>query len=173
LYFCCGPRTRRLSGNLQFCAYDSPNFLTQITLSGTGAIKLPYFSSEKSYVLQSEEPKHTNIPLIKHVSDELHLTEWGMDSQAKYCCLARGEGAVYLRMPAPTVGGKQPYEERIWVSCWTINYLVALIIPVALTCRIMPLEASSLRRQVAKSQILRALRFGLDLGGEWERIMVL
>jgi 3'(2'), 5'-bisphosphate nucleotidase len=86
----------------------------QITLSGTGAIKLPYFSSERSYVLQSEEPKHTNIPLIKHVSDELHLTEWGMDSQAKYCCLARGEGAVYLRMPAPTVGGKQPYEERIW-----------------------------------------------------------
>ncbi|KAG1782143.1 3',5'-bisphosphate nucleotidase [Suillus placidus] len=86
----------------------------QITLSGTGAVKLPYFPSETSYVLQSEEPKHTNIPLIKRVSDELNLTEWGMDSQAKYCCLARGEGAVYLRMPAPTVGGKQPYEERIW-----------------------------------------------------------
>jgi 3'(2'), 5'-bisphosphate nucleotidase len=40
-----------------------------------------------------------------------------MDSQAKYCCLARGEGAVYLRMPAPTTGTKKPYEERIWVSC--------------------------------------------------------
>lgn len=40
-----------------------------------------------------------------------------MDSQAKYCCLARGEGAVYLRMPAPTIGNKKPYEERIWVSC--------------------------------------------------------
>ncbi|KAG2052289.1 3(2),5-bisphosphate nucleotidase HAL2 [Suillus hirtellus] len=86
----------------------------QITLSGTSAIKLPFFSPEKSYVLQSEESKHTNIPLIRRVSDELHLTEWGMDSQAKYCCLARGEGAVYLRMPAPTTGGKQPYEERIW-----------------------------------------------------------
>lgn len=86
----------------------------QITLPGTGAIKLPYFPSEKSYVLQSEESKHTNIPLIRRVSDELHLTEWGMDSQAKYCCLARGEGAVYLRMPAPTVGGKRLYEERIW-----------------------------------------------------------
>ncbi|KAG2155246.1 3',5'-bisphosphate nucleotidase [Suillus bovinus] len=86
----------------------------QIALSGTGAIKLPYFLPEKSYVLQSEELKHTNIPLIRRVSDELHLTEWGMDSQAKYCCLARGEGAVYLRMPASTVGGKRPYEERIW-----------------------------------------------------------
>ncbi|KAG1830246.1 nucleotidase HAL2 [Suillus variegatus] len=86
----------------------------QITLSGASAIKLPFFSSQKSYVLQSEESKHTNIPLIRRVSDELHLTEWGMDSQAKYCCLARGEGAVYLRMPAPTIGGKRPYEERIW-----------------------------------------------------------
>jgi 3'(2'), 5'-bisphosphate nucleotidase len=85
-------------------------------LSGTDAIKLPYFLSEKSYVLQSEEPKHSNIPLIRRISDELHLTEWGMDSQAKYCCLARGEGAVYLRMPAPAIGGKQLYEERIWVS---------------------------------------------------------
>ncbi|OJA18958.1 hypothetical protein AZE42_06046 [Rhizopogon vesiculosus] len=86
----------------------------QITLSGNGAVKLPYFHSEKSYVLQSEEPKHTNVPLIRRVSDELHLSEWGMDSQAKYCCLARGEGAVYLRMPAPTTGDKKPYEERIW-----------------------------------------------------------
>ncbi|KAJ8595111.1 3,5-bisphosphate nucleotidase HAL2 [Rhizopogon salebrosus TDB-379] len=86
----------------------------QITLSGNGAVKLPYFHSEKSHVLQSEEPKHTNVPLIRRVSDELHLTEWGMDSQAKYCCLARGEGAVYLRMPAPTTGDRKPYEERIW-----------------------------------------------------------
>lgn len=108
--------------------YDSLNFLKQITLSGASAIKLPFFSSQKSYVLQSEESKHTNIPLIRRVSDELHLTEWGMDSQAKYCCLARGEGAVYLRMPAPTIGGKRPYEERIWVSHLTINDLVTLII---------------------------------------------
>ncbi|OAX39699.1 3,5-bisphosphate nucleotidase HAL2 [Rhizopogon vinicolor AM-OR11-026] len=86
----------------------------QITLSGNGAVKLPYFHSEKSYVLQSEEAKHTNVPLIRRVSEELHLSEWGMDSQAKYCCLARGEGAVYLRMPAPTTGDKKPYEERIW-----------------------------------------------------------
>ncbi|KIL54527.1 hypothetical protein M378DRAFT_174182 [Amanita muscaria Koide BX008] len=32
-----------------------------------------------------------------------------MDSQAKYGCLARGDGAVYLRMPTG-VG----YQEKIW-----------------------------------------------------------
>jgi hypothetical protein len=34
-----------------------------------------------------------------------------MDSQAKYCCLARGEGGAYLRMPTG-VG----YREKIWVG---------------------------------------------------------
>jgi 3'(2'), 5'-bisphosphate nucleotidase len=34
-----------------------------------------------------------------------------MDSQAKYCALARGDGGVYLRMPTG-VG----YIEKIWVS---------------------------------------------------------
>ena len=33
-----------------------------------------------------------------------------MDSQAKYCCLARGQGGAYLRMPTG-VG----YREKIWV----------------------------------------------------------
>ena len=32
-----------------------------------------------------------------------------MDSQAKYCCLARGEGGAYLRMPVGT-----GYREKIW-----------------------------------------------------------
>lgn len=36
-----------------------------------------------------------------------------MDSQAKYTCLSRGEGGVYLRIPTKYVGGKI-YEERIW-----------------------------------------------------------
>jgi 3'-phosphoadenosine 5'-phosphosulfate (PAPS) 3'-phosphatase len=38
-----------------------------------------------------------------------------MDSQAKYDCLARGDGGAYLRMP--TGAG---YEEKIWV-CRLIN----------------------------------------------------
>ena len=33
-----------------------------------------------------------------------------MDSQAKYGCLARGDGGAYLRMPTG-VG----YKEKIWV----------------------------------------------------------
>ncbi|BEJ16325.1 hypothetical protein CspHIS471_0509300 [Cutaneotrichosporon sp. HIS471] len=36
-----------------------------------------------------------------------------MDSQAKYACLARGEGGVYLRIPTKYSGGKE-YREKIW-----------------------------------------------------------
>ncbi|TYJ54149.1 3'(2'),5'-bisphosphate nucleotidase [Cryptococcus floricola] len=36
-----------------------------------------------------------------------------MDSQAKYTCLSRGEGGVYLRIPTKYAGGKI-YEEKIW-----------------------------------------------------------
>jgi 3'(2'), 5'-bisphosphate nucleotidase len=36
-----------------------------------------------------------------------------MDSQAKYACLARGEGGVYLRIPTKYSGGKD-YVEKIW-----------------------------------------------------------
>jgi hypothetical protein len=34
-----------------------------------------------------------------------------MDSQAKYACLARGEGGIYFRTPKDT-----SYHEKIWVS---------------------------------------------------------
>ena len=33
-----------------------------------------------------------------------------MDSQAKYCSIARGDGDVYLRLPVSAT-----YEEKIWV----------------------------------------------------------
>lgn len=33
-----------------------------------------------------------------------------MDSQAKYCSIARGDGDVYLRLPV-----SDTYEEKIWV----------------------------------------------------------
>ncbi|WVQ80735.1 3'(2'),5'-bisphosphate nucleotidase [Cryptococcus sp. DSM 104549] len=36
-----------------------------------------------------------------------------MDSQAKYTCLSRGEGGVYLRIPTKYAGGKD-YCEKIW-----------------------------------------------------------
>lgn len=36
-----------------------------------------------------------------------------MDSQAKYACLARGEGGVYLRIPTKYSGGKD-YQEKVW-----------------------------------------------------------
>ena len=43
-----------------------------------------------------------------------------MDSQVKYGCLARSEGAAYLRMPTG-VG----YQEKIWVT-----WLYSLMLPI-------------------------------------------
>jgi len=46
-----------------------------------------------------------------------------MDSQSKYCVLARGEGGILLRLPIPGKG----YREKIWVRrfflwfCWIIR----------------------------------------------------
>lgn len=37
-----------------------------------------------------------------------------MDSQAKYCALARGEGGILLRLP---IAG-QGYREKIWVRLY-------------------------------------------------------
>ena len=34
-----------------------------------------------------------------------------MDSQAKYCSIARGDGDIYLRLPV-----SDTYEEKIWVG---------------------------------------------------------
>ena len=39
-----------------------------------------------------------------------------MDSQAKYCALARGDGAIYIRMPV-----QADYREKIWVRIPTLH----------------------------------------------------
>ncbi|KAF8120667.1 hypothetical protein EV363DRAFT_1302928, partial [Boletus edulis] len=46
------------------------------------------------------------IPVGKIVKVELNITRAAarMDSQAKYGCLARGDGGVYLRMPTLGTG---------------------------------------------------------------------
>ena len=46
-----------------------------------------------------------------------------MDSQAKYCALARGDGGVYLRMPVGT-----GYREKIWVSICVLSLFIIIIL---------------------------------------------
>ena len=64
-------------------------------------------------LLQSVEAGHADLSFNQQVSELLGITRppTRMDSQAKYACLARGDGGVYLRMPI--VAG---YQEKIWVS---------------------------------------------------------
>lgn len=63
--------------------------------------------------LESVEAAHADLAFNNKVSELLNITHapTRMDSQAKYGCLARGDGGVYLRMPTGT-----GYQEKIWVS---------------------------------------------------------
>ncbi|KAI0739482.1 3',5'-bisphosphate nucleotidase [Daedaleopsis nitida] len=57
------------------------------------------------------EKAHAKLSFNDRVGQILGVTRapTRMDSQAKYCSLARGDGAVYLRMPTGT-----GYKEKIW-----------------------------------------------------------
>ena len=63
--------------------------------------------------LESVEAAHSSHSFNDRVSTLLGITRppTRVDSQAKYCCLARGDAGAYLRMPTG-VG----YREKIWVG---------------------------------------------------------
>ncbi|KAF8634519.1 hypothetical protein AX17_004192 [Amanita inopinata Kibby_2008] len=85
----------------------------QVTLSGANPtpLKIPSFSQNELNFLESVEAAHSSHSFNEHVGSFLGISRSPirMDSQAKYGCLARGEGGVYLRMPTG-VG----YREKIW-----------------------------------------------------------
>lgn len=88
----------------------------QLSLSGTNAVPLSIpqdMTISGLSFLESVESAHSSHSFNSRVSESLGITNEPirMDSQAKYCCLARGEGGAYLRMPTG-VG----YREKIWVS---------------------------------------------------------
>lgn len=71
-------------------------------------------------LLESVEAAHADLAFNQQVSNSLDITRppTRMDSQAKYACLARGDGGVYLRMPINAL-----YQEKIWVSRTSISPL--------------------------------------------------
>lgn len=75
-------------------------------------LKIPPYSPETLNFLESVEAAHTSHSFNDTVAKILDIKRepTRMDSQAKYCCLARGDGSVYMRMPTG-VG----YKEKIWV----------------------------------------------------------
>jgi len=85
----------------------------QLSLTGSESTPLiiPSFTHSTLNFLESVEAAHSSHSFGDRVSAILGITSppIRMDSQAKYCCLARGEGGVYLRMPTG-VG----YQEKIW-----------------------------------------------------------
>jgi 3'(2'), 5'-bisphosphate nucleotidase len=85
----------------------------QTTLSGDHSIQLriPPVGPGALNFLESVEAAHADLAFNNRMSKLLNITRAPsrMDSQAKYGCLARGDGSVYLRMPTGT-----GYQEKIW-----------------------------------------------------------
>ena len=107
---------------------DGPRGCIFVAIRGQGAYQLPLdnplggertkltiptFTPETLNFLESVEKAHSKLSFNERVGQILGVTRapTRMDSQAKYCSLARGDGGVYLRMP---VGSG--YKEKIWVS---------------------------------------------------------
>ncbi|KAL7421886.1 3'(2'),5'-bisphosphate nucleotidase [Cryptotrichosporon argae] len=65
--------------------------------------------------LESVEKGHSSHSIQRRIGEVLGVQRASlrMDSQAKYACLARGEGGLYLRIPTKYSGGKD-YTEKIW-----------------------------------------------------------
>ncbi|KAI0759290.1 3',5'-bisphosphate nucleotidase [Trametes elegans] len=74
-------------------------------------LAIPAFTTETLNLLESVEKAHAKLSFNERVARILGVTRppTRMDSQAKYCALARGDGGAYLRMPTG-VG----YREKIW-----------------------------------------------------------
>ncbi|TDL27045.1 3(2),5-bisphosphate nucleotidase HAL2 [Rickenella mellea] len=74
-------------------------------------LRIPPYSPSTFNLLESVESAHSSHGFNERVSTALGITRQPtrMDSQAKYCALARGDGGVYLRTPTG-VG----YVEKIW-----------------------------------------------------------
>ncbi|PAV15676.1 3(2),5-bisphosphate nucleotidase HAL2 [Pyrrhoderma noxium] len=82
-----------------------------LTNSQPTPIRIPSFRDEDINFLESVESGHSSHGFNERVAQIMKISRQPtrMDSQAKYCALARGDGGVYLRMP---VGSG--YREKIW-----------------------------------------------------------
>lgn len=88
-----------------------------MTLAGGNPtpLSMPYFPASKLAFLESVEAAHSSQSTNEKIASVLGITlpPIRMDSQAKYGCLARGDGGAYMRMPTG-VG----YQEKIWVRIY-------------------------------------------------------
>ncbi|CAM9595726.1 unnamed protein product [Chrysoparadoxa australica] len=85
----------------------------QVQETKVGVIELRVLdasSASEARVLESVESGHSSHDLAAQVAEGLGISKPSvrMDSQAKYGCLARGQGGLYLRLP------RAGYVENIW-----------------------------------------------------------
>ncbi|CCG81689.1 3'(2'),5'-bisphosphate nucleotidase/inositol-1,4-bisphosphate 1-phosphatase [Taphrina deformans PYCC 5710] len=68
-------------------------------------------STSEATFCESVEAGHSAHGTNHEIADRLGITRDSvrMDSQAKYCSIARGDGDIYLRLPV-----SDTYEEKIW-----------------------------------------------------------
>jgi 3'(2'), 5'-bisphosphate nucleotidase len=85
-----------------------------MSINGTNSspLRIPDFAPDELNFLESVEAAHSSHSFAARIAHFLDIKKepTRMDSQAKYCALARGDGGVYVRMPTG-VG----YIEKIWV----------------------------------------------------------
>ncbi|WVR07112.1 3'(2'),5'-bisphosphate nucleotidase [Kwoniella sp. DSM 27419] len=93
-------------------SYSRP--LTESTYTRLDLPASPPASNPLTF-LESVEAGHSAHSIQAKIGEilEVKRASLRMDSQAKYACLSRGEGGVYLRIPTKYAGGKE-YNEKIW-----------------------------------------------------------
>lgn len=98
-------------------SYSSRNLQRSLSLGDPKPLQIPRLPISDLSFLESVEAAHSSHSFNDRVSSTLGITKppTRMDSQAKYCALARGDGGAYLRMPTG-VG----YKEKIWVHLYHI-----------------------------------------------------
>jgi 3'(2'), 5'-bisphosphate nucleotidase len=83
------------------------------TLESDKRTKLDPRATRHSRLVESVESGHGDHERQERVAQAagFHAPPLRMDSQAKYAVVARGEGALYLRLPSPRT---PDYREKIW-----------------------------------------------------------
>ena len=104
------------------------NLALQLPLSDPAStakpLKLQPAALASLALLESREAAHSSHSLSGRIAQRLGLSAppVRMDSQAKYCVLARGEGGILLRLPIPGSG----YQEKIWVRPIVITIIIII-----------------------------------------------
>ena len=138
MHFCGCPRPRSKTSKVtSILPRIYKMTVSQLTVNGSDPtpLTIPPITPSSLNFLESVEAAHSSHSFNDRVSTLLGIMRppIRVDSQAKYCCLARGDAGAYLRMPTG-VG----YREKIWVGFFTTYLLLCLAFVKVLLCFVGP-----------------------------------